>query len=710
MARLSLSGQTVRFLKKAGYPSKFGSKKIETAQPFTRSLLEQSPVIHTPDEMLRLILSLLMLLFLLPIFAQQEPARIQIIPDEYAKIHHQGEMAMLNGKYKDAISNFKKVLKQFPDFSPALRSAGACYELLGDLEEASQYYGKALEKSPNFSRALYFECGKIYYQRGQYEQALKYFEKFDSLKNVPAAMFAYNGLEERKIEESYYAQLENNLRSCHSATDSLQFLNIKSVENLGSAINSSGDEYFPYLTNDGNTIYFTNRKNQDSDENLMMAARPRGDWKSAESVSEFNTNFNEGMVTMVRDGRHLFFTACQRPDVQGTCDIWEAVTDGRQITQTNPLEGIANSEAWESQASISCDGNTLYFASSREGGLGGTDIWMSQKDEKGKWGAAQNLGPSINTAGDEEAPFITNDGKVLYFSSTGHLGLGEQDIFVSRKDAGGSWGFARNLGMPVNSAYRELGIFLTADGKSGYFASNRKGGKGGMDIYKFDLPDQLASDPITYVEGYVRDSITQVPIACVVMAEGHLPIKTADDGRFFLCLRANETLKVEIRADDYHAYKHQFEIPKWENRTAYHLNLPLDPLFRLPTYNPDLLVEKGVAMPAKNPTNEVHQEILFDFNKSDLKPDDVERLEAFFKDSFNGKTIESIEIVGYADEVGSEDYNLALSEKRAKAIGVLLKNKGLKINKVYIQGKGESKDGRPDWQNRKVDVVVKLAK
>lgn len=619
-------------------------------------------------------------------------------------------MALLQMKYREALSHFKKVLKKFPDFSPALRSSGACYELMGELEEASTYYVKALENSPNFSRALYFECGKIYYQCGKYELALKYFEQFDSLKIVQPTVFAYNGLEERKVEESYYAELENNLRSCRSATDSLQFLNIGEVVNLGGGINTGANEYFPYLTNDGNTMYFTSKKNETADENLFMATRPRGDWKSAEPVSDFNTSQNEGMVTMVRDGRRLFFTACQRPEVLGACDIWEAVTDGRQITEASPVNGYANSDSWESQASISCDGNTLYFASNREGGLGGTDIWVCQRNADGRWGQPTNLGAIINTTGDEEAPFITNDGKVLYFSSTGHLGLGEQDIFVSRLQVNGSWSFARNLGMPVNSAYRELGIFLTADGKSGYFSSNRKGGHGGMDIYKFDLPNQLSSDPITYVEGYVRDSITHVPVPCTVMAKHRLPIKTDDEGRFFLCLKANDTLDVEIRADDYHIYKHRFEIPKWENRTSYHLNLLLDPLFRLPAYTGDLLVEKGVPTPAKIPTNEVHQEILFDFDKAELKPTDIEKLEVFFKNGFNGKTIESVEIVGYADDIGSDAYNMVLSEKRAKAIGVMLKNKGIRVDKIYIEGKGENNDGRPKWQNRKVDVVVKLAK
>lgn len=642
--------------------------------------------------------------------AQQEPATIQIIPDEYAKIHHQGEVALLQLKPKEAIGHFKRVLKKFPAFSPALRSTGACYELLGDYEQASSYYEKALLISPNFSRALYFECGKIFYQCGNYPKALKYFEQFDSLQQIAPTNFAYNGLEEQKIEQAYYKQLDANLRSCRAATDSLQFIGITEVVNIGGAINSSGDEYFPFVTNDGYTLFFTKRKEPNADENLYRSSRPRGEWKSAEPLSEFNSNENEGMVTMVKDGRKLFFTACQRPEVMGTCDIWEASTDGISISEEGPAKGLSNSEAWESQASVSCDGTVLYFASSREGGLGGTDIWVSLKKADGRWSQATNLGPNINTAGDEEAPFITNDGKVLFFSSTGHLGLGEQDIFVARMEANGQWGFARNLGMPINSAYRELGFFLTADGKTGYFASNRKGGHGGMDIYQFVLPQKLHSAPITYVEGYVRDSITQLPVPCTVVAKGHVPIKTDNLGRFFLCLPANDTLSVEIRADDYHAYKNHFDIPLWENRTAYHVNLLLDPLFKLPTYNEDLLVEKGLAIPVKAPTDRIYHEVLFDFDKADLKPEEVTQLEAFFQNKFNGKAIQSVEVIGYADDIGTDKYNLVLSEKRAKAIGVLLKNKGIKVDKIHIEGKGESTGDRPKWQNRKVDVVVHLVK
>ena len=156
-------------------------------------------------------------------------------------------------------------------------------------------------------------------------------------------------------------------------------------------------------------------------------------WESSLALdSSFNTTRNEGMVTMTRDNRSLYFTGCSRPEVYGTCDIMRADIDSFRISSSRKLPGYAMSEYWESQASISCDGQLLFFASNRKGGLGGTDIWVSERQEDGSWGDPKNLGRPINTEKDEEAPFITNDGKVLYFSSTGHLGLGEQDIFMSR--------------------------------------------------------------------------------------------------------------------------------------------------------------------------------------------------------------------------------------------------------------------------------------
>jgi tetratricopeptide (TPR) repeat protein/flagellar motor protein MotB len=652
----------------------------------------------------------LLLLFALPLFAQKEEVPpLYIIPEAYSQIHHQGEVAMLNGQFEEALRHFKKVLKKYPDFAPARRSIGACYELKGDFQSAADNYRYALDHNSRFSRALYYEVGNIYYKTGNYKMALDFFKEFELLKELGNQEFTYNGVEERKIEESYYEKLPASIRACQIALDSFQYMNIASVANLGNGVNSKADEYFPFLTNDGNTIFYTSRKNEQADEDLFTSSFQNNEWKSGGQAGNFNTSDNEGMTSLVRDGRRLFFTACGRPAVEGTCDIWEGNLGDGYIFDLRPLIGAANSGKWESQASASCDGTALFFASNREGGLGGTDIWVSLINAEGKWGEPKNLGPNINTPGDEEAPFITNDGKVLYFSSTGHLGMGEQDIFMSRAQDNGDWGNAVNLGPPVNSAFRELGFFLSADGKTGYFSSNRSGGYGGMDIYRFEVPQALFSEPITYVEGWVQDSITRIPVKTTVYFKGRPAIKTDDDGRFFLCIKAGESLDIDIRDKDYHPYRHFRQIPNWDNKVFYKMDLLLDPLFKLPAYQGNLATG-GDELTAKGIGLEKRHTVLFEFDGAELLVEAEKALDEFFQTTIKGKEVLNVEIIGFADDVGTDSYNLVLSEKRAKAVGVHLKQKGVKVDKIYIEGRGEQDGGKPKWENRKVEVVVTLAK
>jgi hypothetical protein len=236
--------------------------------------------------------------------------------------------------------------------------------------------------------------------------------------------------------------------ACRIAREASKFSRVSSVENLGPGVNTAADEYFPCVSNDQTWMFYTSRRNRFSDEDLYISYYA-GEWMEGLPLpASFLTSKNEGMSTLVRSGRRMYFTACGRPDVKGSCDIWETAVQESSPKKPQPLAGDLNSEAWDSQASVSCDGTIMFFASNREGGLGGTDIWMSRMLPEGGWGAAENLGPPINTPGDEEAPFITNDGKSLFFSSTGHDGLGEQDIFLSRLDSAGRWSAPFNLGLP----------------------------------------------------------------------------------------------------------------------------------------------------------------------------------------------------------------------------------------------------------------------
>ena len=630
-----------------------------------------------------------------------------------SKYQRKGEEALLAHDYRKARQWFEKVLHDFPEYCAAIRGVGATYALEKDYRTAAKYYSRILDLDPQFSRALYFETAEAYYKCGDYDRALGLFRQYEALLQNAPESFRINGPTELAFEANYQKSLPRQLQACVVAMDSSQFLHIQAVSNL-SGINTEHDEYFPFLSNDQNRLYFTTRKAVGDDEDLHISRRNGADWSSGHPAGRaFNTGQNEGMTTLVRDGRKLYFTACQRESVMGSCDIWEADLEAGNIEAVRPLAGWSNSDRWESQASISCDGGALYFASNREGGLGGTDIWVSYRRSDGLWGRPENLGPSINTDQDEEAPFITNDGQILYFSSTGHPGMGEQDLFFSRLGADGRWSDPVNLGPPVNSSYRELGFFLSADNRTGYFASDRPNGKGGMDIYQFELPAPLTNQPIVFVEGYVRDSITQKPLPGVVVIApgnpdlGSRQVRSDSTGRFFVCLPATYSFTFKMNLPVYLPYQQTIPLPEWTNESPFPLEIWLSPLHAPRTKpQPPVAEPPPLVMPARSRSivKYLHT-TFFAFDDTKLSVQSIDGLTGFCERHL-GKAIQKIEVIGYADYIGTDAYNMQLSEDRAKSVAVWMKEHGLPVDRVFIEGRGELNDGQPASQNRKVDVII----
>lgn len=633
-------------------------------------------------------------------------AEAQQTSDAAAKAYREGELALLEKKYKRALQFFEEAIVLQPEFAIARRAAGLCCEQLNEYDKAIRYYEDILRVNPAFSRVLYYQTAELHYKTGNYRKALGYFREYERLRSDAFEVFGLNGEREVALEPELDKKLLPNIRACEVSLDSLKFVNLTDINALGSAINTTADEYFPFVTNDQSLIYFNRRKNERSDENLFFSRVENNQWTTGKQVGGFNTPRNEGMCTFVRDGRRMYFTACNREGGLGPCDIWEAAVEGVEMTNLQPLQGSANSERWESQAAISCDGTTLFFASNRAGGKGGTDLWYCVKQADGKWGEAVNLGPQINTELDEEAPFITNDGKTLYFSSTGHLGLGEQDIFMSWIDErSGNWSPPINIGPPVNSPFRELGFFLSADGVNGFFASNRPGGKGGMDIYAFKLSEQLYSDPITFVEGFVKDSVLDITMQATVEIEGRTPITTAKDGRFFLCIGAQETLDIRVGKKYYKPYKNQFLIPEWDNRNFYTIEVLLQPT-SAPPPSPPVAAKEEPELTSKGKTlKEHHHVVYFEFDKSAIEADEVLKMDKFLTPLRN-KTIQKAEIVGFADDIGADVYNLRLSEERAKNIALLLTSNGFIVDRIYMEGKGEVQNTEEKSKNRRVEVKI----
>ena len=273
----------------------------------------------------------------------------------------------------------------------------------------------------------------------------------------------------------------------------------------------------------------------------------------------------------------------------------------------------------------------------------------------------------------------------------------------------GEWSSPINLGPPVNTPYRELGFFLSADGKTGFFASDRPDGQGGMDIYRFQLSKQLHSDPITFVEGYVRDSVILTPVQATVGINGRSPAFTDESGRFFLCVGADEVLDLEVvDTKGYKPFHNQFAIPEWNNKYFYTIELLLQPTISF--INNDLPIvtppTDSTLIPEPNISETVHRHTVYHpFDDYVLTSEEISRLDAFLKDLGDLEVIR-VEVIGFADDVGADFYNLRLSEKRAKQAALYLIDQGFVVDQIYLEGKGEVTTHSEKSKNRRVEIKI----
>lgn len=273
--------------------------------------------------------------------------------------------------------------------------------------------------------------------------------------------------------------------------------------NMGANVNSVYDEYLPTLTADGQTLILT-RRDQQQEDFYECRLQEDGQWSPARRMDEpLNSDNNEGAACISQDGRIMILTICEREDGFGRCDLYRSYQHDGKWSRPRNLGRTVNGASWESQPSLSIDGKTLYFVSTRPGGYGGYDIWKTTLRD-GHWTQPVNLGPSINTPGDEKSPFIAFDNKTFYFSSNGHMGMGGMDLFVAERIDDTAWSRPKNLGYPINTLRDESSLIVSPDGSTAIFSSDQYGGIGLLDLYSFSLPEELRPQPVEYVDEIVE--------------------------------------------------------------------------------------------------------------------------------------------------------------------------------------------------------------
>jgi outer membrane protein OmpA-like peptidoglycan-associated protein len=580
------------------------------------------------------------------------------------KLFQEGLRYYDNKMNSEAEELFLKAIKADGRFIEAHILLGDTYFDMGRKDEAIGMYKKVVEIDDNFFSNTYFQLAQMEMSVGAYEDAIKHYNIY---------------LEKKRVNPRSKEKAEQQLRNAEFGAKAVKQPVPFNPTNLGPNVNTPDYEYFPVLTADRQTLVFTRNKRRtagmDFQEDFYISFLGKEeDWGVAMNLGEpINTDDNEGAQTITADGQQLFFTGCNRKGGMGSCDIYRSVREGRSWSRPENLGAPVNSNKWESQPSISSDGKTLYFASNREGGKGGSDIYVTRLGANGQWTDPRNLGDSINTEGAEETPFIHPDGRTLYFTSDGHVGMGGKDIYVVRMKDDGTWGTPKNLGFPINTHKDEMGLFVDATGALAYFASDREGGQGKLDIYSFPLYDAVRPTPVTYVKGVVKDRDSKRPLGArfelIDLSTSQTVVESRSDrvsGEFLVCLPVGHDYGLNVSKDGYLFHSENFSLTAMaEQGKPYSMNVELQP------------IEFGKSVVLRN--------IFFETGSFDLKPEstaELEKLLAFMEQ--NPKI--RIEIGGHTDNVGQRQDNQVLSENRANAVRLYLQGKGIDAARMTHKG------------------------
>ncbi|MBU3713857.1 MAG: flagellar motor protein MotB [Ferruginibacter sp.] len=569
-----------------------------------------------------------------------------------------------NNQYRDAIAKIGKAIKIEPDYVEAFLSMGSIYAELKKYDSSVMYYEKAFTLDPKFSFNYHLPYSISLAGMGEFEKAAL---AIDSFIQTP-------GLNEQSKQAASYRKstFDFAINYKKQNKDNYYFNPV----NVGSGINSDYSEYFPCLTIDRKKMIFTRRVSRNED--FYVSDWINGKWSEAKAVEgDINTADNEGAQTISQDGDCIIFTGCNYQQGFGSCDLYISYRlKNGNWTEAFNLGNKVNTEAWEAQPSLSPDKRDLYFCSNRKGGYGGYDIWVSHVQADGTWGRPENLGPIINTSGNEYSPFIHSDNQTFYFNSNKHQGYGKLDIFMSKKTNEENWTTPFNLGYPINSIDDEGTLYVASDGKTAYYSSSRNSNDNKLDIYQIELNRNVTATRTLWIQGKVTDKKTNAGLpSSVELTEINTGrtislLQTDEDGHYLAVLPEGKDYIFNVNRKGYLFYSDHFSIPVNSIDSFYTLNIPLQP------------IEAGASVVLKN--------IFFDNNKFSLQPSSLIELDNLVK-LLNDNPKLILQISGHTDNVGKKNANLLLSINRAKSVVNYLTSKGIKKERLVPKGFGDEK-------------------
>ena len=608
------------------------------------------------------------------------------------KSFQKGVQLLNDGKMNEAEAAFAKILDEEPEFTEAWVASSEInyskYKSAKDSKTQNNYYSryvKCLESvaktCPSYQNyEVNYTLGKIFFSHDKLDVAKKYLSTYTA---------------NAKKGTKYYTDAESTIHYID------QYLNL--IENpvpfepvVVEGVSSAYDDYLPLISPDGSLALFTKAYTKKEVQSIygdrfveeFTVSKAADDKGLVFSPGEplpypFNTGKNQGAASISIDNKTLFITICEFvSNNYDNCDIYMSTRVGDGWSELKSLgPNINGLYTWESQPSISADGKTLYFASIREGNVGfnpdnpTSDLYYSTKDEKGNWSKAKNLGPKINTPGNEKSPFIHSDSQTLYFSSDGHLGIGGYDIFFT-KFRDGEWTKPVNIGYPINTKNNDLGFVVNTQGTKAYFASNKLNGKGGWDIYAIDLYKAARPEKVFLVKGQLVDDNgsslgdAKLEVKNTRTEEVSEGIVDSETGQYAVAVTATDEkddFLMVVKKEDYSFTSTLIEPTEETFEKPIEVNFEVKPI----------AAGKSVQI------NDIYYATAsYEINSKSLAVLDE------FADFLKTNPTVKVEIRGHTDNIGSVQTNITLSNNRAKAVYDYLLTKGVSKSNISYKGFG----------------------
>lgn len=566
------------------------------------------------------------------------------------------------GEYYDAIDEFKDTYSRTKGADKALRTElvfmiAECYRLINDPKNAETWYKLAVKSSTARPDAQYWLAQSLK-KNGKYQQAVDELKKYKQI--APSD-----------------ARADQEIRACELALEWQRNPEAYKVEELKD-LNSRDADFSPaYGRDDFGLVYFTSSR-EDASGNKTHGATGQGftdifesrldkksKWSTPIPVDVINSEFEDGTPVFSANFRDLYFTRCEagKREKKG-CVIMYSKRAGDSWSEPKNI-GILPDSVVAAHPAVASDGLTMYFVSDISGGFGGKDIWKSTRASEGDaWSTPRNLGPDINTPGNEVFPFLRSDGN-LYFSSDGLIGMGGLDIFKAVPQPDGSW-IVTNMKSPFNSSADDFGIAFENENEKGIFTSTRKG-RGNDELYAFEFP------PLKFnVTGLVKDEKTGTPISgstvLLIASDGNnLQAETGAGGDFRFALRADVDYIFLAQKEGYLNGKEKETTKGQERSRDFMVTILLT------------AIDKPIELP----------NIFYDFNKWDLRPESMVSLDKLVE-TLNDNPKVTIELMSHTDSRDTEEYNYELSQKRAQSVVQYLIEKGIEPARLSAKGYGES--------------------